>query len=215
MYLRFTQRTNADGSTVRYVALAHNRRVDGKIKPDVLVNLGRTDRLDVDSLLRLAASIRKHCADADGLTDSIEAGQLAGAAPMEVVDSRPLGGVWLLDGLWKQLSIGAAITKAVDGRRFSTNMERVLVALVANRAIAPMSKVSAAEWASEDAIIPGLAAMDDDQAYRAMDLLTEADTPGRVQEAVFFAVAHLLNLEVDLLFFDYPANRSSGFALAA
>jgi hypothetical protein len=30
MYLRYTQRTNADGTTVRYAALAHNRRVDGK-----------------------------------------------------------------------------------------------------------------------------------------------------------------------------------------
>jgi len=51
-------------------------------------------------------------------------------------------------------------------------------------------------------VIPGLDGMDDDQAYRAMDLLVEADTQGRVQEAVFFAVANLLNLEVDLLFFD-------------
>src|SRR3954451_9209048 len=35
-----------------------------------------------------------------------------------------------------------------------------------------------------------------------MDLLIEADTDATVQEAVFFAVANLLNLEVDLLFFD-------------
>ena len=35
-----------------------------------------------------------------------------------------------------------------------------------------------------------------------MDLLIEADTDASVQEAVFFAVADLLNLEVDLLFFD-------------
>ena len=55
MYLRFSQRANADGTVVRYVALAHNRRVDGKVKPDVLMNLGRVDRLDVDGLLRLAA----------------------------------------------------------------------------------------------------------------------------------------------------------------
>jgi hypothetical protein len=48
MYLRFSQRTNADGTLVRYVALAHNHRVDGKVKPDVLMNLGRVDRLDVD-----------------------------------------------------------------------------------------------------------------------------------------------------------------------
>ena len=32
--------------------------------------------------------------------------------------------------------------------------------------------------------------MDDDQAYRAMDLLVEADAQARVQEAVFFAAAH-------------------------
>jgi hypothetical protein len=34
------------------------------------------------------------------------------------------------------------------------------------------------------------------------DLLVAADTQAQVQEAVFFAGAHLLNLEVDLLFFD-------------
>jgi transposase len=44
--------------------------------------------------------------------------------------------------------------------------------------------------------------MDEDQAYRAMDLLVEADAQAKVQEAVFFAVADLLNLEVDLLLFD-------------
>jgi len=56
--------------------------------------------------------------------------------------------------------------------------------------------------ASNDVAIDGLEAMDEDQAYRAMDLLVEADAQAQVQEAVFFAVASLLNLEVDLLFFD-------------
>jgi transposase len=202
MYLRFTQRANADGTVVRYVALAHNRRVDGKVKPDVLMNLGRVDRLDVDGLLRLAASIHAHFGDGDELGAGLQAGQLAGAAPMEVIDSRPIGTSWLLDGLWHRLEIGRALRTIADGRRFTTNMERVLFALVANRAIEPMSKLSAAEWAGQDVIIPGLAGMDDDQAYRAMDLLVEADAQAQVQEAVFFAVAHLLNLEVDLLFFD-------------
>jgi transposase len=202
MYLRFSQRTNADGTVVRYVALAHNHRVQGKVKPDVLMNLGRVDHLDVDGLLRLAASIRKHFGDGGGLTDGAEAGLAAGAAPMEVADARPVGTAWLLDALWTRLEIGTSIKRIADGRRFTTAVERVLFALVCNRAIAPMSKLGAAEWASEDAVIPGLAGMDDDQAYRAMDLLVEADTRGQVQEAVFFAVANLLNLEVDVLFFD-------------
>lgn len=203
MYLRFTQRANADGSVVRYAALAHNRRVDGKVKPDVLMNLGRVDRLDVDGLRRLAASITKHFGgDGPQLTDGVDAALAAGSSPMEVVDARPVGATWLLDGLWQRLEIGSSIKKIADGRRFTTQVERVLFALVANRAIEPMSKLSAAEWASQDVIVPGLTSMNDDQAYRAMDLLVEADTQGQVQEAVFFAVAHLLNLEVDLLFFD-------------
>jgi hypothetical protein len=202
MFLRFTSRTNADGSVVRYVALAHNRRVDGRIKPDVLMNLGRADQVDVAGLRRLAASIGKHFGDGGGLTDAAETGAVAGAAPLEVVDARTLGSIWLLDQRWQRLEVGAAVRTATDARRFTTNMERVLFALVANRAVAPMSKLSAAEWASQDAAIPGLSTMDEDQAYRAMDLLVDADTTGRVQESVFFAVANLLNLEVDLLFFD-------------
>ena len=35
-----------------------------------------------------------------------------------------------------------------------------------------------------------------------------------LEKQVFDEVANLLNLEVDLLFFDYPANRRSAFALA-
>src|SRR5215212_9225316 len=179
MYLRFSQRTNADGTVVRYVALAHNRRVDGKVKPDVLMNLGRVDRLDVDGLLRLAASIRKHFGDGSGLTDSAEAGEATGAAPMEVIDARPIGTAWLLDALWTKLEIGTSIKRIADGRRFTTAVERVLFALVCNRAIEPMSKLSAAEWVTEDVVIPGLGGMDDDQAYRAMDLLVEGDTQGQ------------------------------------
>ncbi|MFI7129192.1 IS1634 family transposase [Nonomuraea sp. NPDC050153] len=157
-------------------------------------------------LLGLAASNRKHFGggldDSGQADDAVEVGRHAGSAPIEVVDSCFLGAVWLLEGLWRQPAVASAIKKEADGRRFTTNMERVLFALVANRVIAPMSKLSAAEWAGQDVIIPNLVVMDDDQAYRAMDLLVEADTQGEVQEAVFFAVAHLLNLEVDLLFFD-------------
>jgi hypothetical protein len=79
-------------------------------------------------------------------------------------------------------------------------VKRVCFALVANRAIE--SKLSVAEWASCDIAIEDLCAIDEDHAYRAMDLLVEADAQAEVQEAVFFAVANLLNLEVDLLLFD-------------
>lgn len=95
-----------------------------------------------------------------------------------------------------------ALGGLLGGRRFATEVERVLFALVCNRALARCSKLAAAEWASQDVSIPGLERMDDDQAYRALDLLDEADAEAKVREAVFFACADLLHLEVDLLFFD-------------
>jgi hypothetical protein len=196
MYLRTIQRHNKDGSTVRYVQLAHNHRKGKNTQAEVVLQLGREDRLDMEGLRRLVGSIGRYL---DG------AGVLPPAGPvaaLQVQSSRELGSVWLLDGLWRRLGIADALRGVLGRRRFTTAVERVLFALVANRAVDPMSKLSAAEWASHDAAIPGLAGMDDDQAYRAMDLLVEADTEARVQEAVFFAAATLLNLEVDLLFFD-------------
>jgi hypothetical protein len=196
MYLRTIQRHNKDGSTVRYVQLAHNHRKGTNTQAEVLVQLGREDRLDMDGLRRLVGSISRYL---DGV------GALPASGPdtaLGVDSSRTLGAVWLLDGLWQRLGVAEALKQILGVRRFATDVERVLFALVANRAVDPMSKLSAAEWASCDAAIPGLAGMDDDHAYRAMDLLADADTDARVQEAVFFAAAHLLNLEVDLLFFD-------------
>lgn len=197
MYLRTTQRKRTDGTAVRYVQLAHNRRVNGSTQAEVLLNLGREDQLDIEGLRRLAASITR-------FTDGDGGGQPLPGAPGEfqVVDSRPVGGAWLLDGLWRTIGIEKAIGKVLGARRFTTDVERVLFALVSNRALKPASKLAAAEWASRDVAIRGVGVIDEDQCYRAMDLLVDADAEAKVQEAVFFACADLLNLEVDLLFFD-------------
>lgn len=197
MYLRTTQRRRKDGSLVRYLQLAHNRREGGVTRAEVLLNLGREDELDVEGLRRLARSICRY-------TDPGQEGgaRIEPAEGLEVVGSRPLGGAWLLDALWRRLGVAEALGELLGARRFATDIERVLFALVCNRALAPCSKLAAAEWAWHDVAIPGLATMDDDQAYRALDLLVEADAEAKVQEAVFFACADLLNLEVDLLFFD-------------
>ncbi len=197
MYLRTTQRRRKDGSLVRYLQLAHNRRAGGVTRAEVLLNLGREDELDVEGLRRLARSIRRYTDPGQEGGGSIEP-----AEGLEVVGSRPLGGTWLLDALWRRLGVAEALREVLGRRRFATDVERVLFALVANRALAPCSKLRAAEWASCDVAIPGLERMDDDQAYRALDLLMEADAEAKVQESVFFACADLLNLEVDLLFFD-------------
>src|SRR3954467_15856228 len=202
MYLRTSSRRNRDGSTVRYVSIAHNERnPGGPSVAKVLLPLGREDRLDVAGLRRLVGSITSYLGEDAGS----DAGAQVGAEPgggLSITESRPAGGAWLLDGVWRHLGTAPALREVLGSRRFGTEVERVAFALVANGPLAPSSKLAAAEWITHDVAIPGLAEATDDQAYRAMDLLIEADTDAKIQEAVFFAVANLLNLEVDLLFFD-------------
>jgi hypothetical protein len=119
---------------------------------------------------------------------------------LQFIESRPLGGAWVLDGLWRRLGIDTTLTRLLAGRRRDERAERVLFALVANRALAPSSKLAAARWISDDVLIDGLAATSDDACYRAMDWLIEIKDA--LEQEVFHQVATLLNLEVDLLFFD-------------
>lgn len=90
MYLRTTQRKNTDGTIVRYVQLAHNRRVDGVTQAEVLVNLGREDRLDRDGLRRLVTSINRYLGEVDDHDTGGDVRVEVGDA-LTVVGSRPMG----------------------------------------------------------------------------------------------------------------------------
>jgi hypothetical protein len=54
------------------------------------------------------------------------------------------GGPWLLDQVWARLGIGAIMTAGLGKTRRDASAERVLFALVANRALDPSSKLAAA-----------------------------------------------------------------------
>jgi Transposase DDE domain len=196
VYLRESRRTNRDGSVVHYLQLAHNQRhpQTGNSVAKVIHNFGRADQVDREGLARLVASISRF------LTPE-QAAAAAGGGEVEVVDSRRLGGAWTLDRLWERLGIGAAIRAAAAGRRLDGEaVERVVFALVAQRALEPGSKLAGTRWVAERVAIDGLGGFSDDQAYRAMDFLLDA--LDEIAAEVFSAVAHLLNLDLDIVFVD-------------
>jgi hypothetical protein len=88
----------------------------------------------------------------------------------------------------------------LDARHREVDVERVLFALVANRALKPSSKLAAADWVCHDVHLPGLPFVTDDACYRAMDDLIAVEPA--LTRAIYDQIADLLNLEVDLLFFD-------------
>src|SRR4051794_336155 len=187
---------NRDGSVVRYLALAHNERhpITGSPVAKVIHNFGRADKVDREALGRLVASISR-------FLEPEQAVAAAAGTEVEILDSRRLGGAWTLDRLWERLGMGAAIRRAADGRRLDgEQVERVVFALVAQRALEPGSKLAATGWVAERVAIEGCAGFSDDAAYAAMDFLLDALT--EIAAEVFAAVAHLLNLDLDIVFVD-------------
>ncbi|MCA1680256.1 MAG: IS1634 family transposase [Actinobacteria bacterium] len=197
MYLRETKRRNADGSTVSYLALAQNERdpKTGVPRARIIHRFGRADQLDRDGLARLVRSISRFLDPADAVAATV-------SGEVSIIESRSMGSSWLADRLWERLEIGPTIIKAAGGRRLEAQaVERAIFAMVANRlSVRPLSKLAGCEWVAERAFIEGLPGVSDDACYRAMDFLHAA--LGELQERVFFTVANLLDLEVDLLFFD-------------
>lgn len=199
MFLRETRRTNRDGSVVSYLQLAHNERhpVSGNPVAKVIHNFGRAERVDRVALARLVSSISRFLTPEQALV----AAAAGGTGEVEVLDSRSLGAAWTLDRIWERLGVGAAIRRVVTGRRLDGEVvERVVFALVAQRACEPGSKLAATGWVAQRVAIEGCPAFTDDAAYAAMDFLLDA--LGEIAAEVFSSVAHLLNLDLDIVFVD-------------
>lgn len=208
MYLRETRRTNKDGSVVAYLQLAHNERHPDTGSPvaRVIHNFGRAEQVDRAALARLVSSISRFLTPEQALA-------AAHGAEVEIVDSRRLGGAWTLDRIWERLGIGAAIRRVAAGRRLDgEQVERVVFALVAQRALEPGSKLAGTRWVAERVAIEGCPGFTEDAAYAAMDFLLDA--LDEIASEIFGSVAHLLNLDLDIIFVDSPANLPPGGAIA-
>lgn len=187
MYLRETKRQNSDGSVTRYYQLAENEwdKQKGCSVTKVVYNFGRADQLDAEKLKRLASSILR-------LFPGEEA--LAAEPDVKVLDSWPFGGVYVLGQLWREFEIDKALGR---GSAF----ERALFAMTANRALQPYSKLYChQQWLKEEVFLPEGQELALHQLYRAMDHLLARQE--QVEKAVFFKVADLMNVDVDLIFYD-------------
>ena len=179
---------------VSYLQLAHNERHPRTGSPvaKVIHNFGRADLVDREALRRLVASISR-------FLEPEQAVAAAAAGQVEVLEARRMGGSWVLGRLWERLEIGQAICRVASGRRLDGRAaERVIFALVAQRALEPASKLAATRWVAERVFIEDCPGFSDDAAYRAMDFLLGALE--EIAAEVFASVAHLLNLDVDIVF---------------
>jgi len=195
VYVKASSRKTKDGQVIRYLQLAHNEwdAQAGISRTKVLHSFGREDELDRDAVKRLVSALSR-------LLDPADAVAATSAGELTLTSSRPIGGTYALDQMWRRLGLDAVIRRQLAGRKLDPRVERVLFALVANRALAASSKLAATGWIAGDVHIDGLEEISDDACYRAMDYLLTIE-PDLAKEA-YFQVTDLLSLEVDLLFFD-------------
>lgn len=194
MYLRTSTRKNRDGSTVSYLQIAENvwDPVQKRSKARVVCSLGRVDGKAQDRLRQLAASMRRHV--------SFEA--LAALEPgWRFVDSWEHGPFHVLDCLWERLGIRKLIEDAIRDEERRVDFERAVFAMVANRCLAPASKLCCYEsWMAEDVYFPEGSEIGLHHLYRAMDLLGRHKEA--IEERLYWQLADLLSMDVDLIFYD-------------
>lgn len=206
MYLRTTKRSNKDGSTVQYYQLAHNIR-HPKTKntvAEVVHNFGRADSLDRRELVRLCESIARVCGlvikDPIAEPEEQQTDETALGKNVKQVITVGLGTVMVVEELWERLEIGKVLRECAKEKGFTVPYERALLAMTANRLCNPESKLGVWDRWLDEVYLPSCKGMKLAQMYEAMDLLYEYSS--RVEEAVFFKTADLMNLEVDLVFYD-------------
>ena len=195
MYLRQSNQTRADGSVLSHLQIAENvwDPVKKRSRVRIIHNCGRSDDPKAaERLRRLAHSILKRCSPEELVPDG---------SSLRVVDSWPYGDVHVLEHLWRRVGVPELIDELLEDRKLEFSVERALFAMVANRVCAPSSKrYSHERWLAEDVRIDGCGSLQSHHLYRAMDFL-EAHREA-FEQGLYFRMAHLLNLDVGVLFYD-------------
>jgi transposase len=196
MYVRTIKRKNKDGSSVEYVQLAHNvwNKNKGFAQAQVIYSFGRREQLDIEAIKRLVNSLCRFLDPEDEINTK------SSGADLKFIKARPCGGAYLLSQLWKRLNIDKRLETVLKDRSFTAPIKQALFAMVANRALAPSSKLAIEQWAAEDVFLGTEEDLQVQHFYRAMDFLLEHAQD--IQKEVFWSTASLLNLTVDLIFFD-------------
>jgi len=196
MFLRESRQRRADGETVRYFQLAESvwNREAGRAQTRIVYNCGRADDLEtVERLRKLARGILRRVSPEEIILDRPD---------WKIIDTWPYGDIYVLEQLWTKIGLQKLLPSLVrDATRMTLPVERACFTMVANRCVAPVSKLYCWEqWLREDVRIEGTQTLELHQLYRTMDFF-EAHKE-EIEKDLYFRVADLFNVDVELVFYD-------------
>ena len=196
MFLRETRQRRTSGEVVTYLQLVESVWDPVKKRPQIRVvfNFGRGDDPIVRERLRaLAQGILRRVAPEDLVRDR---------GDWKLIDSWPYGDLYVIEQLWARLGLKELLPGLVeDATRTKLPVERAAFAMVANRAVAPCSKLYCYEqWLREDVVVDGTAGLQLDHLYRTMDFFEKHKEA--IEKALFFRLSDLFACDVELIFYD-------------
>jgi hypothetical protein len=195
MFLRVSKQRLRSGAVIEHFQLAESvwDRQKKRSRTHVLYSFGRVDDpAVVERLRKLAHSILRRCSPEEIVADMPD---------WRLVNAWPYGTVFALEALWRRLGLDEVVGRLSGPLKLRFPVERALFAMVANRAIAPSSKLYCYEqWLREDVRIHGTEKLELRHLYRALDFL-EAQKEA-IEEALYFRLADLFRLDVDVIFYD-------------
>jgi len=192
-----------------YLQIVENRRVNGKVRQQVIASLGRFDRLSESGELdNLTSALARLCKGVH-IIDAHREGNIAGRGV------RRLGAGLVFDRLWRAMGMDKELERQLAGRKFEFDVERAVFLTMLHRLFASGSDRHAEQW-REDYRLEGVEELDLHHLYRAMAWLGEplpkseqgAATPFSPRctkdliEEGLFARRRDLFTSLDIVFFD-------------
>jgi hypothetical protein len=196
MFLRESKQKRAGGEMISHLQLAESvwNKATQRADTQIVYNFGRAEDPAVRERLRaLARSILRRVAPEE---------ILAARPDWKLLDAWPYGDLYVLEQLWRQIGLPErlpALTR--DDTRRTLPVERACFAMVANRCLAPASKLYLYEqWLREEVRVAGAEGLELHHLYRAMDFFEKHKEA--VEKELFFRVADLFSCDVELIFYD-------------
>jgi len=149
-----------------YLQIVENRRVNGKVRQQVVASLGRFDRLrESGQLDDLTSALARLCRRVH-VIDAHRQGNMAAAVV------RRLGPGLVFERLWRAVGMDKELKRLLAGRKFEFDVERAVFLTVLHRLFASGSDRKAEQW-REDYRLEGVDGLELHHLYRAMAWLGE------------------------------------------
>jgi hypothetical protein len=111
VFVKTSTRRSRDGTPVRYLQSAHNEwdPATKTSRTKVIYSFGWAEEVDRAGFERLISSLTRLLGTQPTLGGGLARVRAEGTPGLEYVESRPLGGAWVLDRLWQRLGVEAVM----------------------------------------------------------------------------------------------------------